>query len=212
VELLGELLRQLHFGAVRRFVYQLGMADWAPPLSGYSFDRRAAGGGVLIVNGSHFLDRMLHWFGYPEECELFDDSQGGPEANAHARFRFHRGDATIDGLMRLSKTLRLPSGCVLETDEGVVVLREEPDSPIVWRPHAPAGIEAIIRRREASVLDSRAGAFVRQLEDFVCACRDGRSPRVGVDEGLLSLNLLEALYALRQPLTEQSLVEQAQLA
>ena len=56
VQLLGELLSQRYFGAVRRFVYQAGSRGSWSPYSAYNLDRRAAGGGVLVVTG-HALSR-----------------------------------------------------------------------------------------------------------------------------------------------------------
>src|SRR5678816_4211963 len=66
VPLLRDLLQSRHFGAVQRFHYQEGTVGGWSPLSGYITDRKAAGGGVLTVVGTHFIDRMLYWFGYPD--------------------------------------------------------------------------------------------------------------------------------------------------
>jgi predicted dehydrogenase len=40
--------------------------------------------------------------------------------------------------------------------------------------------------------------FQRQLEDFVDACQQGRSPMVDGHQGLLSLRLLDELYTRRK--------------
>ncbi len=88
VGLLADLIATGYFGRVHRFAYQSGSAGRWAPLSGYTLDRAATGGGVLVVTGTHFLDRMLYWFGYPDGVEYQDDSLGGPEANVLARFRY----------------------------------------------------------------------------------------------------------------------------
>jgi predicted dehydrogenase len=46
--------------------------------------------------------------------------------------------------------------------------------------------------------------FVRQLADFVNACRTGAPPRVSARQGAESLRLIDALYAARKPLPEFS--------
>jgi predicted dehydrogenase len=199
VRILGELLESKYFGAVRRFAYQLGMSDWAPPLTLYSFNRTAAGGGVLIVNGSHFLDRMLHWFGFPDEFEYRDDALDGPEANAVAGLRWTR-NADLFGTLRLSKSMPLANGLVLDTEAGIVSLREDPLAHLMLRPHDRL-LRLQIDRAAGEGVDGPA-SFRLQLEDFADACRRQRSPLVTAEEGLASLRLIDALYACRQPLDD----------
>jgi predicted dehydrogenase len=210
VRLMASLLRRGHFGDVRRFAYQFGgRGGWAP-LSAYNLDRRLTGGGVLVVTGTHFLDRMLDWFGYPDEVELADDSLGGPEANAVATFRFARGHAApLVGMARFSKSVALERGMVLDTTRGVVVLGDQPDAPIVLRPHETPGIETVVRARLEGPLVARPSEFQQQLEDFIQACRGG-VPAVSGEQGLLSLRLIEALYARRRSLPEDWYAEALQ--
>jgi len=65
--LLAELLANSYFGKVHEFYHQFGSAGGWAPLSGYNLTATAAGGGVLVVTGTHFLDRMLALWGYPDE-------------------------------------------------------------------------------------------------------------------------------------------------
>ena len=86
VRLLQRLLSEGRFGQVTRFAHQFGTAGGWAPLSGYNLNRETSGGGVLAVTGTHFLDRMLYFWGYPDRVEYVDDSAGGPEANCSAQF------------------------------------------------------------------------------------------------------------------------------
>jgi predicted dehydrogenase len=200
IRFMSELLRSRYFGRVRRFAYQFGSRGGWAPLSAYNLDRRLTGGGVLVVTGTHFLDRMLHWFGYPDVMELRDDSLGGPEANAVATFRFPAGDGPpLSGVTRFSKSVALEAGLVLDTDAGMVVFPDRSDSSIVVRPHDTPGIETVVRTRCAGPPPAKSAEFIAQLEDFVQACRGG-TPEVSGEQGLLSLHLIESLYARRQPL------------
>jgi predicted dehydrogenase len=197
IQLLKDLLDERHFGAVRRFVHQFGTRGGWAPLSAYNLSRKAAGGGALVVTGTHFLDRMLHFWGYPDEALLEDDSRGGPEANCTARFRYSASGVPFGGVARYSKTARLPSGMVVETDRGYVILSDSDDAQIVFRSHAKPEIEVTVHRRGRPAPSPRPSVFQLQLEDFIDACRRYRPPRVDGRQGLESLRLLEQLYASR---------------
>jgi predicted dehydrogenase len=192
VRLMARLLRDGTFGNVRRFAYQFGSLGGWSPLSGYNLDRAAAGGGVLVVTGTHFLDRMLDWFGYPSTVQLADDSEGGPEANAVATFTFDRDRGSIRGMARFSKSVALEAGMVVETQNGVVVLKDHPDAPVRFRPHHDASVDQLFISRTTA--DAGRSEFVMQLEDFVEASRTGRTPLVSGRQGLQSLRLIEDLY------------------
>ena len=202
VQLLKRLLDREYFGRIRRFAYQFGSRGGWAPLSGYNLDRTATGGGVLVVTGSHFLDRLLYWFGYPEHVQLHDDSQGGPEANAIARFRFRCDDGEFVGSARFSKTARLPAGLVMETERGILILEDAADAPIRFRPSDQSGMELRLQElpKPQANLRPAADAFQLQLEDFARACTTGGEPMVTARDGLESLRLLENLYASRRSL------------
>ncbi len=201
IEDLHSLLEARYFGRVQRFFSQFGtIGGWAP-VSDYILSPEAAGGGVLVVTGTHFLDRVLAFWGYPDSVEYFDDARGGPEANCVARFHYaDRGEGEIHGELRYSKTVGLPSGMVIETDEAVIVYADTDVAEIVVYPKSsPATrhtVELLPQQRESA----GGSIFQRQLEDFVDAVRTGRAPRVDCDAGLASLRLTEELYACRQPL------------
>jgi predicted dehydrogenase len=200
--MMGRLLREERFGRVRRFVYQFGSRGGWAPVSGYNLDRAAAGGGVLVVTGTHFLDRMLDWFGYPSSVQLADDSEGGPEANAVATFVFDRDRTTVRGTARFSKSVALDAGIVVETEKGLVILKDHPDAPVTFRAHHDTSLDQLFVPRTSTA--AGRGEFVRQLEDFVESTRTGRAPLVSVQQGQQSLRLIEDLYRHRVPLARAS--------
>ena len=196
--LLKTLLDEGHFGTIRRFVHQFGtLGGWAP-LSAYNLDRSAAGGGVLVVTASHFLDRMLYFWGYPDEVFLEDDASGGPEANCTAKFKYASSSMPFKGVARYSKTVRLPAGLVIETNEGYIILGDSDDAQIIFRAHSAPEVEQVIRGRDHSVKVNPVSEFQRQLEDFIKACQGSQLPRVDGRQGLDSLRLIEQLYSNRQ--------------
>ena len=198
VRLLKQLLDDGYFGTVHRFVHQFGTAGGWAPMSGYNLDRAMAGGGVLVVTGTHFLDRMLHFWGYPDDVSLEDDSMGGPEANCTARFVYAHSGHAFEGIARYSKTVQLPAGMVIETDAGYVVLADDDDAEIVFRPRATPGIEQVIRARTAADYNGDVPVFQRQLDNFIAACCGNQAPEVDGRQGLESLRLIEQLYASRR--------------
>lgn len=200
VDQLKELLRSEYFGKPKRFVYQFGARGGWTPASNYILDQAAVGGGVTVVNGTHFLDRMLHWFGYPDQISYRDDACGGPEANSYAEFTYRSEDGEpLRGTVRLSKTVQLPAGFVLETTEGIVTLMDRFDAQIVFRPHRDPRVTHLIKPDRVVSLTERE-LFRLQLEDFAEACRGLHPPKVSALDGLDSLRLLEAMYAARTDL------------
>src|SRR5712691_7452301 len=179
VLLLGELLNVGYFGTVRRFAHQVGTRGGWAPISSYNLSRKATGGGVLVVTGTHFLDCMLHFWGYPDEVALADDAQGGPEANCIATFRYTTTDTPFEGVALYSKTAELPKGLIIASDRGMVQVADTDEADdIIFRPHTHAQVEQVVRRCGRPPYPQEMSVFQRQLDDFVDACQQGRSPRV----------------------------------
>jgi predicted dehydrogenase len=195
---LKELFDVGEFGSVRRFIHQFGTPGGWAPLSAYNLQRNNAGGGVLVVTGTHFLDRMLYYWGYPDSCGLDDDGVEGPEANAMARFVFQRPDGRIHGAARYSKTGALPAGLVVETERGLIRLRDNDDAEIEFFPHERKAVALTYKRRGKPRFDPNVSVFQHQIEDFVAAVRESRNPMVDGRQGLASMKLIEDLYASRQ--------------
>jgi predicted dehydrogenase len=200
-EMVRDIVRRNRFGTVTRFAYQFGsLRGWAP-VSGYNLDRRSAGGGVLTGNGSHFLDRLIDWFGYPDEASLVDDSAGGPEANALASFRYVSNGRNVTGTARFSRTVALQPGMVLETDQGVVIALDSRINSVVFRPNDQPGYEMELRSNSESRSDGRLHAD-KQLDEFLDSIAQGRPPMISARVGLESVRLLEHLYAHRQAMPD----------
>jgi predicted dehydrogenase len=196
VHLMRRLLNDRYFGGIRSFAYQCGTVGGWAPLSGYNLDRQATGGGVLVVTGTHFLDRMLYWFGYPDDFDYQDDSCGGPEANASAVFRYTNGGSCFEGTVRFSKTVPLKEGFVMDSEQGIVVQGED----IRLRRRGEPSLELTIQERHPRFRFTGKSIFQLQLEDFVTAVQQQRDPMCPAKEALKSVQLIEALYGRRTPM------------
>jgi len=195
--LLKQLLDDGHFGVVRRFVHQYGTAGGWAPLSAYNLDRRASGGGVLVVTGTHFLDRMLHFFGMPTDVRFEDDSEGGPEANCRAEFLFARDEGDVKGFAIYSKTCALPGGMVIDTDRGRVVVGDHDAAEIQFVAKGEPSVVQVLRPNHDFGVTRFDSVFQAQLDDFRRACVERRKPLVDGFEGRDSVAVLERLYASR---------------
>ncbi len=201
VVLLHDLLEARYFGAVRRFHYQEGTIGGWSPVSGYITDRKAAGGGVLTVVGTHFMDRMLYWFGYPDDCGLVDDAQGGPEAHACAMFKYSTGCAPFEGSLLLSKTVKLRPGLVIQAERGDVIFPMG-RSPLYFRPREYPKLQQILAPRGRRVFSLKKDDAQLEIENFADACLGRATPIVDGRQALLSVRLLTELYSKRTPLRE----------
>lgn len=205
---LKKLLDRGNFGKVLRFVNRFGSPGGWSPMSGYNLTKDSAGGGVLVVSGTHFIDRMLYFWGMPDKVSMLSDSKGGPEANCHCTFKY---DSGLYGGAIFSKTTALPAGTVIDTELGFITLGEFDDSEIIFHPHKSPDVEEVIRQYGKTTYPADADSFDMQMDDFVSACLDGKEPLVGCEESLQSLHLIEKLYACAKPLSEDWSVQKVSL-
>lgn len=200
LRLLKRLLDLKYFGRIRRFVHQFGTVGGWAPLSAYNLARKATGGGVLMVTATHFVDRLIWFWGVPSGVSYWDDSCGGPEANCVVGFRYE-GAESFDGEARYSKTFSLPGGLVIEAERGTVMLADTDDAEILFQPQDAPGVVHAVRASVAN-FDAAQEPFALQLRAFARACRNETTFPVSVEESLQSLELIERLYACRQPLPD----------
>ncbi len=201
VILTKSVIENEYFGKVTGFAYQFGTPGGWASYSGYHLNAGSAGGGVLMVSGSHFIDRMLHFFGYPQGFSYWDDSQGGPEANAKFEANFSSLTHALKGAARFSKTVRLPGGLVIQTTKGKLILQETDDDPLMFFPKDQPQVKLQVFSNENDDSGSMdLNVFQRQLRDYVDACRNGTKPKVSAEEGVQSLELMQALYQKKMPM------------
>jgi predicted dehydrogenase len=196
VDLVKKLLAEDFFGRIENFHFEYGTAGGWAPLSGYNLDRKQSGGGVLVVMGTHFLDRMLYWFGEAATFVYADDSYGGVEANCRMRFDFAAG---FSGTVYLSKSVALRNRFTMRTEHYDVELGWGDSEKLTLYPRRWPGTRL---RMDAGKENPDADYFHDQLEDFGAALRGESRPRVGGWEGARNVALCEELYSRRTQLEE----------
>jgi len=196
VGLMRRLLEQGFFGRVTRFSFEYGTRGGWAPHTGYNLNREQSGGGVLLVSGTHYLDRMLFWFGSPRAFSYADDSHGGVEANCKAKLEF---DGGLIGTLFFSKTVVLANRFVMETERyRVEIPWSERKRMTLWPRERPG----VVMTLEDSPAAKDEDCFELQLEEFARVVREGGRPSVTGEEGARSVKLCEDFYGARARLAE----------
>jgi predicted dehydrogenase/nucleoside-diphosphate-sugar epimerase len=198
-DLMKRLIEDRFLGTLHRFEFDYGTTGGWAPVSAYNLQRDHAGGGVLMINGCHFLDRMLCWFGYPSAIAFSDDSHGGVEANCSATFTFESG---LVGEVTLSRTHSLRNRLRLYGERGCIEIKDSHRDSVTFFPAGHKGYKHEISMPEPHEPISDVQYFQFQIEDFVRAVQSGVEPRVTGRSGLASLELIEQCYRVRTPLPE----------
>jgi predicted dehydrogenase len=196
VRLMRKLLDEGFFGPVKRFQFEYGTRGGWAPHTRYNLNREQSGGGVLLVSGTHYLDRMLFWFGSPRAFSYADDSHGGVEANCKAKLEF---DAGLTGTLFFSKTVELANRFVMETERYRVEIPWSERRRMALWPRERLGVAMTL---EDSPAAKDEDCFQLQLEEFARVIRHGGRPTVTGEEGARSVKLCEDFYAARTRLGE----------
>jgi predicted dehydrogenase len=181
-------------GKISSLDYEFGTRGGWAPLSGYNISRSTSGGGVLVISGSHFLDRMLYLFGEPRLVGYADDSRGGVEANCVAEFEWDEGGSGFPGTVTLSKTHALGNRLRVVGERGTLIVGDGQKHSATFLP-AGGEFRHEISPADATPLSSEKEYYWRvELEDFVTAIRTGGKPKVDGTDGLRSVRLIETCY------------------
>jgi len=195
------LLATGFLGSLKSFDYEFGTAGGWAPLSGYDLARATSGGGVLVVSGSHFIDRMLYLFEDVQLRKFADDSHGGVEANCLAEVSCSLGDMRFPGRITLSKTHPLANRLRVTGEKGVLEIREGESSYVTFLPSLEETRHQITASAE-SAGPVEEDYFKVQLEDFVRAIFGGGRPKIDGREGSNSVVFMDQCYEIATRLDE----------
>lgn len=200
VRLLKHLLETQYLGKLISFQYEFGGKGGWETASGYNLDRRAAGGGVLMVQGTHFIDRMLYLFGPPLSLSYCDDSYGGVEANCKAKMEWKSSAGAFSGTFFISKTQRLKNRLRIETDEYTCYAGEQEAESLtlIHKRQPEVRLEASPQKQEAG--QPSRSYFQVQIEEFAGLVRRGGKPTVDGRFAAQSVKLIEEMYGARTQL------------
>ena len=182
-------------GELKGFDLRQGVIPRWPFATDFLLRKETAGGGVLADFGVHVLDLLLVWLGDWDAIDYRDDAEGGIESDCELLLRMRSG---LEGIAEISRTRNLRNTCIFEGERASLEVGIwDPDPTITLR---FGGQETSLVGRAGSSRLTFQDVFVRQIDDFAAAIREGREPFVPGREGRRSQELIEACYAARQPL------------
>ena len=187
-------------GELRAFELESGFIyDW-PVASGFFFDRRKAGGGVLIDTGSHMLDLLIGLIGPVVDFEYRDDSAGGVEADCHLSLTLRARSGPVAGQVRLSR-LRKLADCLRITGERLTIEYDlsTPDAVRIRATRLFETGESFIPDMPANDRQTWGQVYVEQLAAFASAVRGGDCRAAGQDV-IESTALISECYRRRKTL------------
>jgi len=175
--------------------------NW-PTVSGFFFDKKMAGGGILMDLGAHLVDLLLWWVNdYPSDIRYRDDAFGGVESECEIDLKF---GPSISGSIQMSRLKDLGGTYRLEFERGSAE----------FRPFDPSGIANSITiesdgRKRYLKADRElqfTGYFEEQLRDFARTVRGGIEGICAAEKIAPSIRLIEACYAKAEPLSPPWLI------
>lgn len=187
VKKIKEIITTGTLGALTGFDFREGTVFSWPTVTGFTFQKAKAGGGVLMDIGVHLLDLLFWWI--DDEVASFqyaDDNLGGLEATAEIQMTFRRG---VTGHVKLTRLAVLNNFYTFYFENGI----------LSWNPFTPRRLYIRKNRKQTASLKTEKGTPVQDLLlDFSAAIRDKRPPFVKGEEALQALRFIEACYAARQ--------------
>lgn len=178
-------------GRVKSFSYEEGYPfDW-PLRSLYVFNKKQAGGGVLIDMGSHVIDLLNYFFGDLGVVNYKDDNHDGVEANCVLELKTGetRGkvllsrDRTLRNTFKINFTkgsLQAPSG---ELTDLVIESKEDGYKNFQFR-------------------QTFGNAIYRELVDFIDSVRNNRDSLIPGEEALKTVKVIDYCYKHREEIYE----------
>ena len=187
------------FGAARAFeITEGGPYGW-PAMSFSFFDRKIAGGGVLMDSGVHTLDLLQWLLGEIRVVEFFDDaSADGVECDCVANLTAGKAQ----GSLRMSRSVTMPNVYRLEFERGWI--EWDHDDAVHFR-LCVAGGNVVNAEVQCDPRWNSGARFIyalaQQLRNFARACR--REPAENVvtaSEARKSVDTITVCYANRSQL------------
>jgi predicted dehydrogenase len=187
VKKIKDIITMGTLGALTGFDFREGTVFSWPTVTGFTFEKEKAGGGVLMDIGVHLLDLLFWWIDEDvSSIQYADDNLGGVEATAEIQMTFRGG---VTGHVKLTRLAVLNNFYTLYFEKGV----------LSWNPFTHRRIYIRKGSNHTVSMKTKKGAPVRDLLlDFTTAIRDKRPPFIKGEEALQALRVIEACYAARQ--------------
>jgi predicted dehydrogenase len=170
-----------------------------PAMSFSFFDRKIAGGGVLMDSGVHTLDLLQWLMGETSVVEYFDDAAvDGVECDCEANLTA----GTAQGSLRMSRSVAMPNVYRLEFERGWIEWDHDDGTRFRF---CVAGGEVVNAEVQCDPRWSKGSRYVYalagQLKNFSQACRRGQTEDVvTAAEARKSVDTITRCYSNRSDL------------
>ncbi len=193
-ELVSDALRRNLLGKPLGFEVQESTWDW--PLNRATFDRRVAGGGVLIDLGPHVFDLLATWFGPLMVDEYLDDIRGGVESVSLARVTCATGHGPVTGSIYLTRAFRTPNRLHIVCEHGHIDVD----------PHEWSQIRVAFGNDKKPFITTAAvpafDPFKKQLKNFLATVAGETKLIAPAEAGVSAAAVIESCYSRRKPYHE----------
>lgn len=185
-----EIVASKELGDLVSFHIEEGKIFSWPTSSGFYYDKKKSGGGVLIDTGAHVLDLLLWWLeDYPSVIKYQDDNFGGVEAECCLELRFGR---SVKGSIKLSRLAKLQNKYTLVFKNGTLTFQ-------LYDPSGVCNTIQIHRRGKETQLKPKQNLlfhdyFRQQLEAFFRSIKTGIPSTISADSIIPSIRLIEECY------------------
>jgi len=187
-------------GALTSFEASEGGPYGWPAMSFSFFDRKVAGGGVLMDSGVHTLDLLQWWLGPVEVVEFLDDAAPtGVECDCVAELQTQGAR----GSLRMSRSVELPNNYRLQFERGWIEWDHDDATQFRFSSNHQTTVEANVRCEPRWASGRRfTFALAEQLRAFARAGRGGSSDGlVLASEARKSVDIITNCYQQRKHLT-----------
>lgn len=200
--LVSDLLRSGLLGRLEGFELRLGVISSWPFETDFLLRRETAGGGVLADYGVHVLDLLRFWLGDWVELRYRHDAEGGLESDCELDLTLASG---LSGRVVISRIRNLRNTCRFVGERACLEVGIWHSDPPVTLSFGGSELALAGRARHNGRDGGEDGlgfnrAFIRQLDDFAAAVREGREPAITAGDGRRTLETIEACYAACEPL------------
>ena len=171
------------------------------PGTGWRYERRSSGGGVLITQNSHLIDKLMWLFGEISEVSGHTTKlvSSQVEDHVHAFFKFRSGAVGFLDASWSARHFRIPTitihaqgenGTLDVTDDEVRLYLDSPadDYPAGWSQWRTPDLY------EPVPLDVGGSQYSRQMLDFLEAVRSWKSCESDVTSALKTQRVIDGIY------------------